>query len=45
MKYHIEVNNSRIASFSNECDRDICFDALKEYWGEELDQNFTKEGY
>ena len=41
MHFHIHVKGSRIASFENEQDRDICLDALREYWGEEMDQEFT----
>lgn len=32
MKYHIETKGSRIASFEHKEDRDICIDALREYW-------------
>ncbi len=43
MKHHIRVNGQRIASFENTQDRDICLDALREYWGEEMEQEFTIE--
>jgi hypothetical protein len=45
MEYHITVavpkTRKRIASFVQETDRDICFDALVGYWGEE--NEFEKE--
>lgn len=43
MNHHIEVGGVRIASFLHETNRDVCFDALVEYWGEENEQVFTKE--
>ncbi|MCK5610530.1 hypothetical protein KAR91_52135 [Candidatus Pacearchaeota archaeon] len=43
MNYHILVSGKRMASFVEETDRDICLDALVEYWGEEADQLFTTE--
>lgn len=46
MEHHISVEvtskeRRRIASFRQESDRDICFNALIDYWGEE--NNFEKE--
>lgn len=48
MNYHIivlfaanESKKKRIASFTEEQDRNICFDAFVEYWGEDCE--FEKE--
>ena len=41
MMFHIFANGDLIASFKDETDRDICLDALREYWGEEMEQTFT----
>lgn len=43
MEHHIKVKGKRIASFETEQDRDICLDALREYWGEEMEQEFIVE--
>ncbi len=42
MEYHINADEKRIASFTQGTDRDICFDALEEYWGDE-EIEFTTE--
>ena len=37
MHYHIYDNKGKlIASFEHEADRDVCKDALEEYWAEEF---------
>ena len=41
MEWYIIVNSKKIAAFENEQDRDICFDALAEYWGKDV--TFLKE--
>ena len=41
MMYHIFVDGDLKASFEMEADRDICLDALIDYWGD--DCNFSKE--
>ena len=43
MEHRIFVNGDLKASFEEETDRDICLDALREYWGEENEQRFTTE--
>lgn len=41
MTYHIFANGNLIASFYEEADRDVCLDALAEYWGRDI--AFTTE--
>ena len=37
MRYHIKnMAGDTIASFKHECDRDICFDAFRDYYGEDF---------
>ena len=43
MAYYIVVNGKRIASFETDQDRDICIAALRDWWGEEMEQEFTAE--
>lgn len=43
VEYHIRVNGNKIASFEHDADRDICIDALREWWGEENHQEFIAE--
>ena len=36
MGYHIlNPDGSKVASFEHECDRDLCFDAMEEYYGKD----------
>ncbi len=43
MDYKIFLNGDLKAAFEEETDRDICLDALKDYWGETDSQVFTTE--
>ena len=36
MEYHIKNKaGDAIASFEHECDRDVCFDAFNDYYGDD----------
>lgn len=44
MEYHVKNKaGETIASFEHEADRDVCYDALTEYWGDDCELDSVDE--